>query len=409
MKLLLKRDSRLFSYQHVFGSTSEIAKTLLLDTGSLDIEPIGSVACTVYTRDKIASAETGKTFDHLKGWSDMVTRGKTSSQGASPQDAFSCAVNPGLTVAVSGEVITFPAYFDVLKGIYDSFGNVQSAIQLEYDKNLKRPIGIGSKWYQEWQGIAPNGVMPMGKTPVSGHEWMICGWDEEHGDMFKIDAHQGYYTYMPREVFNATIRDCYGAVGLTLAQTTQEVIDFNKAIKVSVLQKMIDLLYNLWQKLYPQTYVPPMQPTNNQSKIDLQPVINKSKELYDLSFSLIGKHLTMDNTVPKQYGCAQAVSYLFKELGYKTMLAYGISSTQELEKWLDQTCTEVQTPQVGDIIISVSYTGTPGARGHVGVVGKEAIMSNDSDTGLWEPYWSLAGWLPHYRDELKLRTRYFRL
>lgn len=135
----------------------------------------------------------------------------------------------------------------------------------------------------------------------------------------------------------------------------------------------------------------------------------KSDELYDLSFSLIGKHLTMDNTVPKEFGCAQAVSYLFKEMGYKTMLACGISSTTELEKWLEQYCTEIQTPEKGCIIISVSYTGVKGARGHVGVVGKDAIMSNDSDTGLWEPYWSLAGWLPHYRDELKLRTRYFKL
>lgn len=136
--------------------------------------------------------------------------------------------------------------------------------------------------------------------------------------------------------------------------------------------------------------------------------MNKSQLLYQTSKSLIGQHLTLDESVPKEYGCAEAVSYVLKDFGLN-LPEKGIAGTVGMEKWLLINCTEVSTPQAGDIIISVSFTGLAGARGHIGIVGYRAIMSNASDTGLWSTYWSLGGWLGFYKDSKKLRTRYFRV
>ena len=44
---------------------------------------------------------------------------------------------------------------------------------------------------------------------------------DTHPDMFKIDALQGYYMYMPKDVFNHAMDDTYGSVALTIAETSQ--------------------------------------------------------------------------------------------------------------------------------------------------------------------------------------------
>ena len=192
MKILLKRDHRIFKYDQVFGDTIVFTPTLYVDAGTLEPQPVGSVYCTVYTTGKIGTAETGRKYDYLWTWIQMVKLGKTSSGGASPQDAFSVSIK-GMKVVPTGEIDTFPAYFRTDIGRYDAFTNVKSCIQNEYNKGLKRPVGIGSQWYAEWGGVLPNGIMPMGINHTSDHEWLVCGWDEQHPDMFKIDSHEGYY------------------------------------------------------------------------------------------------------------------------------------------------------------------------------------------------------------------------
>jgi hypothetical protein len=95
-----------------------------------------------------------------------------------------------------------------------------------------------------WNDVEPNGVLPMGQGTPSKHEWKVCGWDADHGNAFKINAWQGYYVWIPQEVFNATMNATYGSVALTLATSSEEVIAFNKAIKISTLQQLIQLYEN---------------------------------------------------------------------------------------------------------------------------------------------------------------------
>lgn len=241
--LILKRNHQLFKYEEVFGRVSAFDPTLIVDAGFLDIEPVGSVACTSYTADKVKSGQTKKRYDHNWLWEQMVKAGKTASGGASPQDAFSLAVK-GQKVVPSGEIDTSAAYFQTEIGESDFFTNVKSAIQIEHLKGFNRPVGCGTFWYDEWNVVPPNETMPVGKNHISDHEWVVCGWDAEHPDCFKIDAHLGYYMYMPRDVFNKAMDATYGSVALTLAETSQEVIDFNKQNNYSIIQSIIDKIYN---------------------------------------------------------------------------------------------------------------------------------------------------------------------
>lgn len=249
MNTLLKKDSRLFDYQSKFGSTSTINLELSVDSGVFPIEPIGSVACTCYTTTQIATAITGKSYDVAWQWQMMVNTNLATPQGAAPQDAFKSAVSNGF-LPLGATVIDKPvvAYFRADQGVYDAFGNVQSAMQLEYNKGFRRPVGCGTLWYEEWNIVPANGVLPIGKTPISDHEWEICGWDTDI-DIFKINAWQGYYLYMPRDVFNATMAATSGSVALTFATTTQEEIDYLKSVDISLYQKAIDLAYNILHKL----------------------------------------------------------------------------------------------------------------------------------------------------------------
>ncbi len=239
MKTLLKRK-QVFNYEKVFGGTDIFLPTLLLDTDISDVEPQGSVICVPMAFDKIASLETGFKYDHQYLWTEIVKAGKASSGGTSPQDGFAIGCK-GIRRVSTGEIDTFPAYFQTDIGTKDFFTNVKSAIQMEYNKGNKRANAVGTFWYKEWENVT---ILPLGKTPVSDHEWLITGWDEEHGDMFRIDSHEGYYKWVPREVFNAAMDATYGSVALTIAQTTQEVIDYLKATEISLIQKILDFLWN---------------------------------------------------------------------------------------------------------------------------------------------------------------------
>jgi hypothetical protein len=270
-KVILKRDSHLIPYQLAFGATTTFSPSLFVGGDTIsDVEPVGSVLCTCFTADKIKSGETGKKYDHQWLWTQMVTAGKTSSGGASPKDAFAMAVK-GQRVIPTGEIETSAGYFQVEIGQYDFFTNVKSAIQLEYNKGFKRPVGIGSQWYSEWENVT---VLPLGKTHVSDHEWQIVGWDESHPNCLQIDSHEGYYKWIPQDVFNAAMDATYGSVALTIAETSQEQIDFLKTVKVSLWDKAFDVLYNIIKQLSIHTQSMPQpnpQPVVNQPEISSQP------------------------------------------------------------------------------------------------------------------------------------------
>lgn len=246
MKILLTRDPMLFPYQTVFSSTTEFMPNLFVGGDTVnDIEPVGAVDCVAVTVDKIKTAETNKPYDHIWLWNQLVQSGKATKYGCSPQDGFAQAVK-GQKVTLSGEIDTSIAYFRCDVGDRDAFTNIKSAIQLEYTMGKKRPVGVATYFYPNWLNQT---LLSVGQGTPSSHEWEIVGWSESHPDCFQIDAHIGFYQWIPQDVFNTTMKATYGSVALTLADTTQEIIDTLKDINVPLYRTALDFAYNLLIKL----------------------------------------------------------------------------------------------------------------------------------------------------------------
>jgi len=391
-KIRLKVDSRSkrWSVSKTFGEFIQFPTEFSIKDSQPDfVQPIGDVECVAISCCDVASDKDNIQYDHQ----DLFNRIPHNEYGSSPQDGLGETVKGGLLPqGQSVRIKPFSSYYEAHSGSQDAFDSVRSALM-----KINYPVMVWTNYYANWSGVE---ILPLGQNTVSGHAYTIEGWKQINGEpMLIAEMWVGHKVYMSRSVFNDAVSKL--GCGTAVLSTLSMDIDRKKTLIETILDYIQNLILLLKAKQQPMPTTPPESP--------ITPVVeSKSQKLYDLSYSLIGKHLTLDNSVPALYGCAQALSYVLKEFGCP-IPDKGISSTNEMDKWLQKNCTQVDKPDVGDIIISVSYTGIAGARGHVGVVGHKAIMSNDSETGLWSTNWSLQGWLGHYKDELKLLTKYYRV
>lgn len=135
------------------------------------------------------------------------------------------------------------------------------------------------------------------------------------------------------------------------------------------------------------------------------------RDIYETAKSLLGYHLTMNEAIPREYGCAQAVSKVLSRCGY-AIPRKGISSTIDLNEWLKAHAYRIEKPEQGCIIISPTEGGNIG---HVGVIGRFGlvypgdfgIMSNTSGNGLWQMNYSLADWKEYFCDKKGLPIIYY--
>lgn len=135
----------------------------------------------------------------------------------------------------------------------------------------------------------------------------------------------------------------------------------------------------------------------------------KATLLYNLSKSLIGKHLSLNDNVPWMVGCAEAVSNLLQQFGVAHIPAHGIEGTYQLLQFLCESpqFQEIYTYTPGAIVIAATGTGNGKIRGHVGVCGNNQIMSNNSETGKWDTQWTSARWNDYYHTYGGIPVRYF--
>lgn len=393
--LKIIKDSRDLHFHQKFGQVVELPTDLFFDTNVPDVvQQAGDVRCTCITICDIATDMTGKMYDI----DELFNRIPHDNSGANPKDAIKEALNGLYCLTTKQYEKPFSSYWTAHTGRYDAFDNVRSALE-----KAQRGIAIWSGWYQNWNGKYK---LPKGDSIISYHMYEIEGVKVSNGELVLIlESWLGRKMEMTRDVFNWLMSESTSST----AVLSDSFVDTKR--QKSVFEYIADMIANLWiqvNRLKIDIENVDKSATEPAKSAIIEPMETKSERLYNLAYSLIGKYLTLDTSVPKQFNCAQAMSFILKEFGFP-MPARGIAGTVEMEKWLIKNCTEIKTPEVGSIIISVSFTGLPNARGHVGVVGKKAIMSNDSDTGTWQPYWSLPAWLHFYRDQKKLRTKYFRV
>ena len=138
-----------------------------------------------------------------------------------------------------------------------------------------------------------------------------------------------------------------------------------------------------------------------------KPVAGFPPKIYDVAKSCMGTHITLDNSVPKEYGCAQAVSYVLKKAGFN-IPSKGYSSTIDLYNYLllNKQFVKTTNPKTGDIVISKTVGDN---HGHVGTVMLYGICSNHSATGIFEEnYSSIDAWETSFKDR-GLGTEFFTL
>lgn len=151
-------------------------------------------------------------------------------------------------------------------------------------------------------------------------------------------------------------------------------------------------------------------------KAQTPPVATVSTSLYETAKSLLGKHLTLDESIGKELGCAEAMSCVLKRAGVQGIPPKGFPGTIGLNQFLRESSSfeELASPEAGAILVSVTQGDN---HGHTGVFGKlglqypndYGILSNNSDTGLLSEHWSWAKWYAYYIVEKKLETNIYRL
>lgn len=392
-KLILKHDSRDNVFQNKFGQTIHLPDELNFDTPQYDdVQPIGDVKCTCYTTCDIAEDQKKMEFDIV----DLWQRIPSNQLGADPRDVLKEAVKNGLLPKGQTERLKdWKSFWSALGGVRDSFDNVRSALVMS-----NSPVFNASYWYAEWVGVPQSGILPMGKKPLNGHAYCIEGWKQVNGEpMLIIEAWVGRKLLMPRDVFNEAMKP-YGMQSWVLS-TSEIDSKRQKTILEAIRDACINAIILMKQLLVlkkTESVPEPKEPS-------------KSEKLYEVSKSLLGKRLTLDKSVPINLGCAQAVSYVLKQAGYKIPKG-GISGTYTLYEWLEENFKELDEPEKGCVVISPTTVSV----GHAGLCGQfdymyykdYAIMSNNSSTGLFDTHWSMKEWEKYYEGKQKLKTYYFR-
>lgn len=151
------------------------------------------------------------------------------------------------------------------------------------------------------------------------------------------------------------------------------------------------------QPLPPQP-PPPMPPP---------PPETASQKVYDAAKLYIGRHLTLDNSVPEELGCVEALSYVFNKVGYN-MPPKGIPGVNAMVAWmLGKGFVETTSPYAGCIIVSHRPNYNDPNYAHIGVVMNHGICSNSSANGLWEENYTLASWYSYFAKTGGATVRFF--
>lgn len=380
----LRIDSLDLHYFEKFGQTVDFPVDICFDTNIPDIvQHAGDVRCTCITVCDIATDITGVLYDV----DELFNRVPHDQYGADPRNAIKEAIKNGLKRLDNGQYEKpFISFWTAHTGQFDAFDNVRSALQ-----QAQRGIAIWSPWYYEWQYTDK---LPVGDNAISNHMYEIEGVKEINSIPYLIiEAWLGRKLYMSRETFNALMKTSGSS---TAVLSTSEIdVKRTKGMWTTILDLMKNMLLFLSRQVT-------MLPQSTQTI-----TVTPQQRLYDLAMSLKGQYLTLDTSVSKQFNCCECASYIFKEFGLP-IPARGIAGTIKMNEWLKLNFVEIQESDfsVGDILIFITQGNV---HGHIFINGHNAMLSNDSDTGTLQSYWTFNGALQYYRGTKKLVTKFYRL
>jgi len=149
---------------------------------------------------------------------------------------------------------------------------------------------------------------------------------------------------------------------------------------------------------------PPTMPSKPSNKlVELTP----SEIVYSAAKNALGLHLTLNNNVPQEEWCAEAVSTILRQIGYP-IPPQGIPNVNGLISWMTkQGFKEVKAPQTGAIIAAHHTDVEVPLYAHIGICLIHGIGSNNSMTGKFDEYYSYASWRAYFEMKGGSVSRYF--
>lgn len=240
-KIRFTVDSRDYhAHQHFGQMIPTFEKAVSFDDPNIPekVQPPGNVQCTCYTTTYIAQNKTKKEYDI----DELFSRIPHSTQGADPRDVLKEVIKTGFRIKGTNDYDKpFSSYWRADTGAFDPFDNVRSSML-----TVQSPIFIGTFWYREWLDLGANAVMPIGKTPLSGHAYADKGWfglatpTNVNGEpMFIIEWWGGYTMYMPRATFNSAMKP----TGMQCWVLSTAEIDVKR--QKTLIETIKDLMTNL--------------------------------------------------------------------------------------------------------------------------------------------------------------------
>lgn len=121
-----------------------------------------------------------------------------------------------------------------------------------------------------------------------------------------------------------------------------------------------------------------------------------------------GTDFTEDWMVPDEVSCAYAVSTILREIDQTFPI---ITGTATLDDYLSKSTKfeRVLEPQAGDLVVSPTGQGNGNLIGHTGFyISDTEIMSNNSNTGLFEKNYTRDGWRNRYHYKGGFPVRLYR-
>ena len=219
------------------------------------IEATGGEYCTALSIVKLGYSITGNSYDVMDLWNATPKQYDQNGRvtGAIPLDTIKTAINRGLLNITTGQ-------YDKL---WDNWYKPKD-IQKEMDI-CQSACMVDGYWYYNWVGLAPNTVLTIPvSTAYTEHSYIVKDW--VNGQAI-VDAHLGYDLDMPLNVLNSEINDagcdCYILTNPTI----------NARREISILQYILELYQQLILAFQKKSII--IQPINNQSNMDNQPIVNQ--------------------------------------------------------------------------------------------------------------------------------------
>lgn len=175
---------------------------------------------------------------------------------------------------------------------------------------------------------------------------------------------------------------------------------------MNIFKVVLSFLLSLFKSNQP--YSIPVQQVSPQMIDPVKPNI-----LLDTAKKCLTQRITLDNSVPAELGCAEAVSVVLVRAGIGDIPKKGFAGTSGLNSWLktSRLFVKIQSYELGAVIIAVTgectYSGA--VHGHVGICSdNNIILSNNSNTGLFDGHLTLDIFMKKYHDELKFPIHFYK-